>query len=223
VVLLKPFSSESSGTASGKDLLERNSARRRPARLESDSPVSFGRAETRAHAAIWLVAAKNLEHRRLCGIRRRLVAQQLQLDFHSSIGRVHEDVAYRQPDRETWILPYLIQRSSASASVWSRFEVEQEEVRARERPSIPHTPCRASVGPPTSCRKAACSPTAPSIRENPRNNFSGLRSNAILPTVNSGWSRCDETLVTSSVLIRHCAASAREPATKTSSRRSRQV
>jgi len=38
----------------------------------------------------------------LSGIRRRLVAQQLQLNFHSSIGPVHEDVAYRQPDRETW-------------------------------------------------------------------------------------------------------------------------
>jgi hypothetical protein len=38
----------------------------------------------------------------LSGIRRRLVAQQLQLNFHSSIGLVHEDVAYHQPDRETW-------------------------------------------------------------------------------------------------------------------------
>jgi hypothetical protein len=38
----------------------------------------------------------------LPGIRRRLVAQQPQLNFHSSIGLVHEDVAYRQPDRETW-------------------------------------------------------------------------------------------------------------------------
>jgi hypothetical protein len=36
------------------------------------------------------------------GIRRRLVAQQLQLNFHSSIGLVHEDVAYRQPTRQRW-------------------------------------------------------------------------------------------------------------------------